>query len=191
MFPGPDPDSPNRHRLSTPRLALEPPKASDVDPLFALVGGPDRTRICAGLLWDGPDDPTEIRGWVEKHTRGTFADNGYAWVIRHGDEVAGAIGLRPHHFPGRVLVGYWLGVRHWRRGIMSETLAAILDAAFGDWGVGKVEAEVFAHNLAGIRLVESMGLTREAYLRRAVLKGGEWIDETVYGILAEEWDLRR
>jgi [ribosomal protein S5]-alanine N-acetyltransferase len=191
MFPGPDPDSSNRHRLSTPRLTLEPPKPSDVDSLFALVGGPDRRRICAGLLWDGPDDPAEIRGWVEKHARGTYSETGYAWVIHHGDEVAGSVGLRPHHFPGRALVGYWLGVRHWRRGIMSEALAAVLDAAFGDWRLGKVEAEVFAHNLAGIRLVESMGLTREAYLRRAVLKGGEWIDETVYGILAEEWDLRR
>lgn len=128
---------------------------------------------------------------MKKHARGTFVETEYAWVIHHGDEVAGAVGLRPHHFPGRARVGYWLGVPYWRRGIMSEALATVLDAAFGDWRLGKVEAEVFADNLAGIRLVESMGLTREAYLRRAVLKGGEWSDETVYGILAGEWEFRK
>src|SRR5690606_7309097 len=155
MFPGPDPGAHNDIVLTTGRLTLRPPDDGDVEGLFDLVGGPDRARVCAGLLGDGPDCPADIAGWVQRHRHATFYDEGFAWVIHLEGAPAGTIGLRPHHSPGRALVGYWLGTPYWRRGIMKEALTAIIDLAFTRLGMGKVEAEVFTTNLAGLRLVES------------------------------------
>lgn len=191
MFPGPDPAAINSLELRSSRLRLSPPREDDVAPLYGLVGGEDRAQICAGLLWEGPDSPADVAAWVERHATGQFADTGFAWVIHFEGRQAGTIGLRPHHFPGRALVGYWLGVAFWRRGVMREALGTILDLAFADLGMGKVEAEVFATNIPGRRLAESVGMRQEALLRRAVLKRGVWLDEAVYGLVAEEWPVTR
>jgi [ribosomal protein S5]-alanine N-acetyltransferase len=190
VFSGPDPGPINDIVVTTERLSLRPPSIEDVEGLFALIGGADRARICEGLLWEGPDSPDDIAGWVERHRRGDFYEEGFAWVIHFEDSPAGTIGLRPRYFPGRCLVGYWLGTSYWRKGIMQEALTAALDLAFTRLGMRKVEAEVFASNAAGRRLVERIGMRQEALFRRAVLKRGEWLDEAVYGILAEEWPVR-
>lgn len=187
VFPGPDPGWINDIVVATERLSLRPPRHDDVDGLFTLIGGPDRARICAGLLWEGPDSPDVIAGWVDRHRSGDFYADGFGWVIHFEGKPAGSIGLRPHHFPGRALVGYWLGTPYWRKGIMREALSGVIDLAFSRLRMGKVEAEVFAPNIAGRRLVESIGMRQEALFRRAVLKRGEWLDEAVYGLLAEEW----
>lgn len=195
MDAGPPPDSKNTHQLETPRLLLDVPRLSDGRLLFALVGGSRRDEVCENLVWDGPEAVDDIWGWVERSRTEPFGDIGYHWVIRDrtgalaktsGDPL-GTFILRPFHFPGRTKVGYWLGTPYWRQGIMTEALSAVLDLAIGDLGVVKVEADVFSRNRGGRRLVEGLGFTQEAMVRRAVLKRGEWLDEAVYGLLAEEW----
>lgn len=187
MFPGPDSDATNEYVLFTSRLRLAPPIHDDVEPLFALIDEHDRGEITQNLLWDGPESPIDIEQWVAGKETETYGSGGFAWIIHLNGSVAGTITLRPNHFGGRALVGYWLGIDFWRQGIMAEALSAVLDLAFSTLDIGKVEGEVFTHNTASARLLESLGFTREARFRRAVFKAGRWIDEEVYGILAEEW----
>lgn len=192
---GPDPTSFNTYVINTARLSIEPPVRAHALALYGMAGGANRHRVTEGLLWDGPDSVDEVLEWVERQQAQPFSVGGFGWVIldRSG-EVSGTAGnplgsitLRPHHFPGRCTVGYWLGTDHWRRGAMSEALSGLIDFAFRDLGIGKIEAEVFSRNTAGRALVESLGMKREAEIRRAVLKRGEWLDELTYGLLPEEW----
>jgi [ribosomal protein S5]-alanine N-acetyltransferase len=173
---------------------MEMPAADDAQAIYDLVGGTDRDEICSFLVWDGPDSIDEVADWIERCRTAAFDDFGYHWVIRSADPsiadpgtVLGAIGTRPHGSPGRADVGYWLGKAHWGQGIMNEALNAVLDLGFGTLDYGKVEAEVFAHNARGRRLVERVGFQQEGLIRRSLRKRGGWVDEAIYGILAEEW----
>lgn len=196
---GPDPASGNTHRFATDRLTIEVANMADAAGLFALVGGEDRREVCATLVWDGPDEPEDVELWIERSRTASFADFGFHWVIRDhagtftGDagRLLGAIGTRPTGSPGRADVGYWLGRPYWGRGIMSEALDGLLDYGFDTLDYYRIEAEVFANNERGRRLVEGRGMTLEGTIRRGFLKYGEWVDAALYGILREEWSDRR
>jgi RimJ/RimL family protein N-acetyltransferase len=193
---GPGATATNTHRIETERLLIEVPTVDDAHALFDLVGGTDRVEITEYLIWDGPDHLSETREFIEKVRTEWYGANGFHWVIRdrHGLFTAapgtpmGMIGTRPSGEPGRGDVGYWLGKPYWGRGIMREALASMLDLAFGELDMIKLEAEVFTGNARSIRLVESLGMQREGTIRSAHLKRGDRVDAHVYGMLREEWE---
>lgn len=191
---GPTPDSTNTHGLMTERVEIMLPEPGDAAQLFSLVGGEDRRMVCATMLWDGPDEISEVEDWIERCRTAGYGEWGYHWVLRdRAGEIAGvpgialgAIGTRPREEPGRADVGYWLGRPFWGRGVMGEVLAALLRFGFDELGFAKVEADVFTHNERGRRLVERLGMTHEGTIRRAHRKYGEWVDIALYGMLPEE-----
>lgn len=198
MRTGPTPSSRNTHRFETERLEMSLPTQDDAEAVFGLIGGSDRTEICATLIWDGPEEISETKKWIDDVNTMSFGDIGFHWVIRDpgGDltgqpgGVMGAIGTRPRGMEGRADMGYWLGRPYWGRGIMSEAVAGLIEFGFTQLDYYKIEAEVFSHNQRGIRLVERAGMTWEGVIRQSHRKYGELVDTAVYGFLLEEWEAR-
>lgn len=58
---------------------------------------------------------------------------------------------------------------------------------FAEHGVHRIFAECDARNSRSDALLERVGMRREAHHRRSAWSKGEWTDEYVYAILAEEW----
>ena len=187
--PGPLPESRNTHQILTERLVIDLAVSTDAEPIYALIGRSDRSAVCGTLLWDGPDELSDI----ERCRTERFAEWGFHWVIRDriggiaaAGRPLGAIGLSPMTVPGRGEVGYWLGRPNWGNGLMTEALSAVVRFGFGELRYAKIEANVFTHNAAGRRLAEKVGMTLEGITRRAYRKYGEWVDSCAYGILEEE-----
>jgi len=107
------------------------------------------------------------------------------WAIEVDGEAGGGIGfeLGEDVHARMAEVGYWLGRRFWGRGIATEALRAVTAHAFAMRDIDRVEARVFAWNVASIRVLEKVGYSREACLRRAVYKDGAVTDLLIYGIL--------
>ncbi len=162
---------------------------------YALLTGDLRHEICATLIWDGPEELTEVEEWVESCRTRTYQDWGFHRVIRDrggsagagAGRVIGAIGITPREAPGRADVGYWLGRPYWGSGLMTEALSGVLNHYFTLLDGHKIEADVFTHNVRGRRLVEKVGMKQEGIIRHAHRKRGEWVDKVVYGMLADEW----
>lgn len=115
------------------------------------------------------------------------------WIITDNGPPAGFLtltGLTGHH--RRAAWGWYIGEAAARgRGVGRAAQALGLDVAFRELGLQKVWAEVLADNDAALRAQASVGFRREGYLRRHVLKGGEFRDVVLLGILADEWRDRR
>jgi [ribosomal protein S5]-alanine N-acetyltransferase len=77
-------------------------------------------------------------------------------------------------------LGYWLGEDFWRRGIMSEAVAALTDFCFDNFPLHQISAEVFANNPASARVLEKAGFVFEARLNKNVIKDGELLDSLLY-----------
>jgi len=191
---GPSPDALNTFQLTTTRLELVAGGLVDAHQMFNLLQGPDRQAVTATLRWGGPDSVDGIIEFVENMSSAPYSEFGFQWVIRDatgeftGDAgiAIGSIGTRPLE-SGRGDVGYWLGRPYWGNGIMTEALSAVRDLAFAEMNLAKLEAEVFTDNVAGNRLVTTVGMTLEGTTRRYMFKRGRWIDANRYGILFEEW----
>ncbi|MGF1618407.1 MAG: GNAT family N-acetyltransferase [Acidimicrobiia bacterium] len=98
----------------------------------------------------------------------------------------GSIGINQRGPVGRCGVGYWLAPPYWGQGLMREALAAVVDHAFTNLGVVKLEAEVFIGNYAGIALLKSVGFSREGTVRRVHQKRGRWVDAHLFGVIPED-----
>ena len=77
-------------------------------------------------------------------------------------------------------LGYWLGEEFWRRGIMTEAVAAFTDFCFEEFQLRRIYAEPFANNPASARVLEKAGFTFEGRLKNNVLKDGELLDSLLY-----------
>jgi len=77
-------------------------------------------------------------------------------------------------------VGYWLAEDAQGRGLATTAVAAILQVAFGELGLHRVEAGTLLHNVRSQRVLERNGFERfgvaPSYLRIA----GEWQDHAMF-----------
>lgn len=84
-------------------------------------------------------------------------------------------------------LGWALHPRYTGHGYATEAVAALIDVAFHELGLRRVTAESFAANEASWRLMERLGMRREAYhVRDALHRSSDWLDSVVYTLLADE-----
>jgi len=78
------------------------------------------------------------------------------------------------------------------RGLATEAVRAAIGLCFGPLGLRRVTADCFAENEASWRLMERLGMRREAHEVRSSLHTTEgWLDGLRYALLAEEWPVSR
>ena len=118
-------------------------------------------------------------------------DEGYGFLIfeRREGRLAGGITLSNvrRGVAQMGTIGYWIGARHARRGLTSEATVLLLDFAFGQLGLHRVEAACLPHNAASIGLLQKVGFRREGMARGYLRIDGMWRDHLLYGILKDEW----
>lgn len=73
------------------------------------------------------------------------------------------------------------------RGYATEAVARMLEHLFDEKGLHRVSAECDTRNGASARLLEHLGFRREAHLRSSTWSKGEWCDDYLYALLADEW----
>ncbi|KRF20024.1 GCN5 family acetyltransferase [Nocardioides sp. Soil797] len=88
-------------------------------------------------------------------------------------------------------LGWTLDPAHSGRGYATEAVEALITACFEQLELRRITAECFAENTASWRLMERLGMRREAHTRKDSLhRSGEWKDGLLYAILREEWQQR-
>lgn len=90
----------------------------------------------------------------------------------------------------RAEVGYWVAEHARGRGIASEALALLLEAAFEQLGLTRIYAFVLEGNVGSVKLLERIGFHEEGRLRWHTKRDGRWMDKIWYGLLREEWETR-
>jgi RimJ/RimL family protein N-acetyltransferase len=84
-------------------------------------------------------------------------------------------------------MGFVFHPGHHGQGYATEAAAAVVALAFGAYDLHRVYGRLEARNLASARVLEKLGMRREAHLVENEWVKGEWQSETVYALLAREW----
>jgi len=85
------------------------------------------------------------------------------------------------------------GVAEWSgAGYMTAALRLVVERAFTELSLHRLEANIQPANTASIALVERCGFVREGFSERYLKIDGHWRDHARFAIRAEQWqDLRR
>lgn len=77
---------------------------------------------------------------------------------------------------------------HTGHGYATEAVREQIRICFADLGLRRVTAGCFAANETSWRLLERVGMRREAYtVRESLHRSGAWLDGMGYALLADEW----
>ena len=165
-------------------IVLRPPRMADTEDLFALLES-SRAYLRRWLPWvDGIRFAKDYRHWIE----GDVAGQEYRFVIVFKGAVVGATGIRGLGSPNKVgELGYWLAEDMQGRGIVTRTCRALLDYAFGELGLNRMQIRVATGNRRSLAIQERLEFVFEGVQRQAELVNGEYYDLAVYSMLASEW----
>jgi RimJ/RimL family protein N-acetyltransferase len=175
--------------LETARLTLRPFVHDDLHDLHAIYKRADVARF----LYAGPRDRDAMRGVLaEKAERAVLREPGrrldLAVVRRDSGALIGDVTLlwtSREYRQGEI--GFVFHPDHHGHGFATEAAAVLLRLAFEDLGLHRIFGRLDGRNVASVRLLERLGMRREAHLRENELVKGEWTDEMIYALLDREW----
>lgn len=175
--------------LETARLVIRPYGADDLDALFAIQSRADVARY---LYWE-PRELAQTRAGLDKRIRESrLDDEGQALTLavvrRDTGVLAGEVNLfwlsREHRLGE---IGYVFHPDHGGNGLATEAAREMLRLGFEGLGLHRVIGRLDGRNEASARLLERLGMRREAHHVKNEFVKGRWADEVVYAILDEEW----
>lgn len=107
------------------------------------------------------------------------------WI---GDTMAGVVGFHRIDWNARQAnCGYWLGPNFEGQGIMTNAVAELLDRAFREVNLQRVEIRCAVDNARGRAIPGRLGFREEGTLPDVVFRNGKPTDGVVYGLLAQDW----
>jgi RimJ/RimL family protein N-acetyltransferase len=174
--------------IVTDRLILRTYRLDDLEPTLAYYADPAVARYIPWEPWSHADAEEHIQKRIER-TGLDGPDYVLALVVERDGLVIGDVVLWPaDETLERGEMGWAFDPAASGQGYATEAVRALLGVAFGVYGMRRVVAQLDARNARSARLCERVGMTKEAHLRQDSWVKGEWTDNVIYGLLAQEWD---
>jgi ribosomal-protein-serine acetyltransferase len=150
----------------------------------------NRMYLAEWMFWIGndysiADAETHITSTLER----LAANNGFEAGIWFKGELAGCVYYSYIDWRHRSTeVGYWLGAAFQGHGLAIKACRAMVDYAFKQLGLNRVEIRCMSENLRSRRIPEKLGFKEEGRVRQVRWRIDHFDDHIVYGMLAIEWE---
>jgi RimJ/RimL family protein N-acetyltransferase len=173
--------------LRSERLRLRPFVPDDAHALAGYRSDPEVARYQG---WDAPFPLEAARTLIAECAMSDAERPGwFQWALElaTGDAIVGDLGVNLLEDCRQAEIGFTIAPAFQRRGYATESVSRMLQHLLVERGLHRVRAECDARNTGSQRLLERVGFRREGHLRSSTWSKGEWCDDYLYGLLAEDW----
>ncbi|WP_255151192.1 GNAT family N-acetyltransferase [Halorarius halobius] len=177
-------------RTTDGEVSLRPREREDNEFYHRNVNDPAVRRL---LRNTEPKNLRAIDGEFEEHSGNDGDYDGYGFVIcAEGDDgptPVGSIGIwRIDHVNANAWMGAWVDPEFHGEGYAPRGAALIVEFAFTELNLNRVQTGVFEPNRPSQRVMEKLGFEREGVQRQEKFIDGEFVDTYLYAMLREDWD---
>jgi ribosomal-protein-serine acetyltransferase len=158
---------------------------ADAGELYALTDR-NRAHLEPWLPWvPMTRSPADTLEFIRATRRQEAADDGLQLgIVDHDGAIAGIAGFHRIDWPNRATtIGYWLSADRQGRGLMTSAVRALVDHAFGERGLHRVEISAAVGNARSRAIPERLGFRAEGVRRDAERHGERYLDLVVYALL--------
>jgi len=173
--------------LETERMFLRQLTENDMDFIFEMFSREETNQHVA-------DDPVksmdEARELYEMFIRPKPHLFRLGLFLKESEIPIGTIGLygvKMEDF--RAVIGFDLLKEYWGQGYMTEAGKALIDYAFKEMGLNRIQASADADNARSLAAIRRMGFKLEGTMRQKDFYKGAFHDDIVYSILREGWQV--
>ena len=172
--------------LETGRLILREITESDASSIFEYLSDSEVMKYYGLEPFKSVKDALDEIAWYQSILK---EQTGIRWgiTLKNEDKVIGSCGFLntvSNHY--RTDIGFELSQEYWGQGIASEAMNAIIQYAFKNTDIQRIQALIEPLNLASQRMVERAGFLQEGLLRKYEYTCGKFDDLYMYGLLKEE-----
>jgi RimJ/RimL family protein N-acetyltransferase len=172
--------------IFTERLILRSLTCNDIQDIIEIVSHPSVARIKTNIK----ANESEVRKYIDKQEsyQPFEKDKYYDLAIERKEDgkVVGLLGLMcEDHKQG--LIGWALGVDYRGNGYVTEGARALMMYGFSELDLHRIYAKTSSINTASWKVMERVGMRKEAHFQEAEVRDGEWIDVLIYAVLADKW----
>jgi RimJ/RimL family protein N-acetyltransferase len=171
--------------LKTERLHIRCLRIEDAPALLEILSDPETVRY-----WGRPamSQLEEAEAYTQENLDWMTQGHCLYWGLEEagsGKMIGTCALLRMDLSNRRAEVGYLLHRSFWRRGIMTEALQRVIQYAFEELKLHRLEADTDPDNLSSIQLLERFGFQREGLFKDRWYVDGKWSDSLMLGLISQ------
>lgn len=165
---------------------------SDAHELFRLVDR-HRAHLRNWLPWvDATRSAADTEVFLKAAAKQVTDQQGFQAAIVCDGAIAGLVGFHAVSWTNRsTSIGYWLAATHEGRGLMTRSCAALVQHAFMEWDLNRIEIRCATGNARSRAIPERLGFHLEGRVREAEWLYDHFVDHAVYGLLRSDWAAAR
>ncbi len=179
-------------KLETERLIIRDNIESDLQELYKLTSSSLEMKYMRSTKIETLEEAVEnLRESIEESKKEKRTKYYFAIISKENGDYIGAIGYAVEETsPNGKLVdlGYFIKHEYWNKGIVTEAGKRLIEYAFMEDNVSKIEAGCLMINEKSENVMIKLGMKKEGELRKHQYHENEWKDRLLYGILYEEWE---
>jgi ribosomal-protein-serine acetyltransferase len=181
----------------------------DADELYALIDD-NRAHLARWMQWAGDQTPERTRAFIRMTREQHAAGDGFQGAVvapcattgtgpaaptevptgapaPPPSRIVGVAGMHRIDWANRAVeLGYWLAEDAQGKGVMTAAVAALVDHAFDEELLHRVQICAAVDNARSRALIERLGFTFEGVARQHYRIGDGYHDDAVYAMLATE-----
>lgn len=169
-------------------LKLEPPYEHRVEEAFAVIMA-NYEHLHEWSHWLSEDFTLEKAREHCKRNMQRFA-NGEEIRLRiiYQGRIAGIVSLFEIDSRNKAAeIGYWLAKEHTGKGLVTKSVAKLLEYGFGELKLNRIVIKCVPENVKSRAIPEKLGFIKEGIEREAGWMHTRFVDHVVYSMLAREW----
>jgi ribosomal-protein-serine acetyltransferase len=160
---------------------------ADAEELYRLIDA-NRAYLARWMPWAADQTLIGTLEFIRLTRRQAAATDGFQAALISGGAIVGMAGFHGVNWPHRsTTIGYWLDEAHQGRGLMTRAVRTLIDHAFGEFGLHRVEIRAATDNHRSRAIPERLGFREEGVQREAERIGERFNDLAIYGLLEHEW----
>ncbi|MFA5856769.1 MAG: GNAT family protein [Candidatus Pacearchaeota archaeon] len=178
-------------KLTTDRLILREISTKDKT---ILMKNMNNLNIAAFLLEvPYPFKNKDAESWINfaiKESKKKKRDYVFAITIKGNDSMIGEVILNDFdYYRKSAALSYWLSESEWKKGIIQEAVKKVMEFAFIELKLKRLELAAFTDNLASNQVAKKLGFIYEGVKRQASYAEStkKFHDDNVYSMIDEDF----